>query len=175
RLERGATIYDVGCGGGLMTVMLANKFPASRFIGIDVLPTAIAVARQEATKSSTKNVEFQLMNANELPPDSADCIILNEVLHEIQMSERSSALKAIYDALRPGGLLFLVDVLVPENIFDYSQSEYVPGALCDFFEAPWGSKILTRPEFEKLIPQAGFSSPEYLECSDSLVVAYFLK
>lgn len=173
RLEGGAIVYDVGCGGGMMLLTMAEYFPASTFVGIDVLPTAIEVAREEATRMGIGDrVEFKLMNATELPEAAADVLIFNEVLHEIPPDERAEALKASRRALKPEGLLFVADALIPTDPSDYAQPGYLPAALCDFFEAPWGSKVATRAEFDELLSRAGFAAPEPLPFPDELFVAF---
>ncbi len=172
KLTNGATVYDVGCGGGLMSINLAEYFSRSTFIGIDVLPQAIEVAREEAIRlQAGNNLSFRVMNATQLPTGKADCVILNEVWHEIQPSQRLSALKAIRGALKQDGVLFVVEALVPEDPNEYVKSEYRPAALCDFVEAPWGSKMPTRSEFNALLTEAGFGEPKYIQSSDVVFAA----
>lgn len=175
-LNSGATVYDVGCGGGIMDIRLADAFPKSQFVGIDILPRAIEVAGELAKEMGAgDNLTFKPMDATKLPSGVADCIILNEVLHEIEPSQRLAALTAIRKALKPGGILFVVDALAPEIPADFTRPEFVPAALCDFFEAPWGSKMATRAEFKDLLFRAGFGEPEFMDFADELFVAYVVE
>lgn len=57
-LQRGIRILDVGCGRGLIILRLAELYPHSRFLGLDLSDEAIAFARGEATRRGRDNVEF---------------------------------------------------------------------------------------------------------------------
>src|SRR5690606_478043 len=58
RLERGgAVVLDAGCGRGKALLALAQRFPGSRFVGIDLSADAIAYARGEAAAAGVTNVE----------------------------------------------------------------------------------------------------------------------
>ena len=48
KLERGAKVADVGCGHGASTMIMAEAFPNSQFVGIDFHGASIAHAREHA-------------------------------------------------------------------------------------------------------------------------------
>ncbi|MGD9508726.1 MAG: class I SAM-dependent methyltransferase, partial [Geminicoccaceae bacterium] len=48
KLERGAKVADVGCGHGWSTVLMAQAFPNSQFVGFDFHPGSIEQARAHA-------------------------------------------------------------------------------------------------------------------------------
>src|SRR3954469_18283779 len=48
KLERGASVADVGCGHGASTILMAKAFPASKFTGFDYHEGSIATARERA-------------------------------------------------------------------------------------------------------------------------------
>src|SRR5947208_7261052 len=48
KLERGATVADVGCGHGASTILMAQSFPRSTFVGSDYHDGSIATARTRA-------------------------------------------------------------------------------------------------------------------------------
>ena len=50
KLEAGALVADVGCGHGASTILMAQAFPASRFVGIDYHADSIATARERAAR-----------------------------------------------------------------------------------------------------------------------------
>ena len=145
RLRNGMTVYDVGCGGGQFLCRLASQYPESRFVGVDALPLPIALAQQAArTSGVASNVEFKVMCASNLEKGVADLLILNEVLHEMDPGKRLAALNACRGAIRKDGSLFVLDIVAPETQSDYSRPEFMLSALVQFFESPWGSRLLTR-------------------------------
>ena len=48
RLRAGIDVADVGCGSGHAVNLMAQSFPASRFVGLDVSEPALAAARPKA-------------------------------------------------------------------------------------------------------------------------------
>jgi methylase of polypeptide subunit release factors len=50
RLKDGIRVLDVGCGRGRALNLLANRFPNSRFVGIDLSEEAIKFARDDAER-----------------------------------------------------------------------------------------------------------------------------
>lgn len=62
-LVRGSVVADIGCGHGLSTMLLADAFPASTFVGFDFHEPSISAARDVATKRSLPNVEFCVSGA----------------------------------------------------------------------------------------------------------------
>ena len=51
KLERGASVADVGCGHGASTLLMAQAFPASTFVGFDYHDASIATARERASQA----------------------------------------------------------------------------------------------------------------------------
>ena len=54
KLERGATVADVGCGHGASTVIMAQAFPNSTFTGFDYHEASIAAARERAIEAGVR-------------------------------------------------------------------------------------------------------------------------
>ena len=50
KLERGAKVADVGCGHGASTILMAQAFPRSRFVGFDYHDGSIETARASAPR-----------------------------------------------------------------------------------------------------------------------------
>lgn len=115
-IEPGETVLDIGCGGGIDSVMAAFKTgPSGRVVGLDVLPEMLERTKAAAHAAGLANVETLEgeMEAIPLPDDSVDHIISNGV---INLSPRKT--RVLYECarvLRPGGKFCVSDLTVDEN------------------------------------------------------------
>ena len=61
KLEHGAKVADVGCGHGISTLLMAEAWPNSEFVGFDFHPDSIAAAREHARAHGTNGrVRFEV-------------------------------------------------------------------------------------------------------------------
>ncbi|HYM13150.1 MAG TPA: methyltransferase domain-containing protein [Bryobacterales bacterium] len=103
RLERGASIADVGCGCGQSSVAMAKAFPKSKVFGIDYHGPSIERARQLAASNGLGNVEFLQAAAHQIPGDRKfDLICSFDCIHD--MVDPRGTLKAIRAALADDGV-----------------------------------------------------------------------
>jgi 2-polyprenyl-3-methyl-5-hydroxy-6-metoxy-1,4-benzoquinol methylase len=98
-LKPGGTVLDVGCGQGVLLRRLAGS-TYSRYVGIDISDSAIAVARQQRTERSTF---FAADCEAYSPAGEFDVIVFNEVLCCLRDPLRT--VERYASSLRPGGLL----------------------------------------------------------------------
>jgi SAM-dependent methyltransferase len=105
-LERGVDVLDVGCGVGRILCDVAQRYPRSRFLGIDLSVEAIADARREASGRRLKNVRFEERDGESLPVDAHfELAFAFGVIHRQPEPER--VLATIARALRPNGVLIM--------------------------------------------------------------------
>jgi ubiquinone/menaquinone biosynthesis C-methylase UbiE len=105
-LERGIDVLDVGCGAGRIVAELAQRFPRSRFLGVDLSAPAIADARREASARRLKNLRFDERDAAQLPADAHFGLALAfGVIH--RQPDPEQVLASIARALRPNGILIM--------------------------------------------------------------------
>jgi SAM-dependent methyltransferase len=105
-LTAGARVADLACGAGHALVLLAKAFPASTFTGIDLDPHGIERGRAEAAAAGVTNVTFELADIAKLDPARRfDVVFVFDALHD--QVDPAGVLRAIHDALVPGGTLFL--------------------------------------------------------------------
>jgi SAM-dependent methyltransferase len=105
RLQDGITVADVGCGFGASTVLLGQA--NSTFVGFDYHDASIAAARSRALQARvTENVTFQVAGAKDFP-GQYDLVCLFDCLHD--MGDPIGAARWVRAALRPGGVLLLVE------------------------------------------------------------------
>ncbi len=105
KLERGAKVADVGCGHGSSTVIMAEAFPNSEFIGFDFHDASIEEARIKAR--GLPNVRFETARAQDYPGGDFDLVTLFDALHD--MGDPVGAVRHIAGTLAPTGKVMLVE------------------------------------------------------------------
>ena len=126
-LEPGETVMDFGSGGGIDCFLAARAVgEQGRVIGVDMTPDMVALARKNAQTLGMSNVEFYLaeMEHTPVPDGSVDVIISNCVIN--LAPDKGAVFAEAFRVLRPGGRLFvsdmvLVDELPEEVVSDMSQ------------------------------------------------------
>jgi 2-polyprenyl-3-methyl-5-hydroxy-6-metoxy-1,4-benzoquinol methylase len=103
RLNKGATIADIGCGAGQSTVTMGKSFPKTQVLGIDYHAPSIERARKLAAKEGVKNVEFLQAAAHEIPNGKKyDLVCSFDCIHD--MVDPKATLKAIRNAMADDGV-----------------------------------------------------------------------
>jgi len=102
---RGASVLDVGCGGGLLSEALAGE--GAQVTAIDLAPDLLKIARLHGLESGAK-VDYQQMAVEALAaqaPATFDAITCMEMLEHVP--DPASVLDACATLLKPGGRLFV--------------------------------------------------------------------
>ena len=102
---RGASVLDVGCGGGLLSEALAGE--GARVTAIDLAPDLIRVAKLHRLESGIQ-VDYHLSSVEALAaeqPASFDAITCMEMLEHVP--DPGSVIAACASLLKPGGRLVL--------------------------------------------------------------------
>jgi 2-polyprenyl-3-methyl-5-hydroxy-6-metoxy-1,4-benzoquinol methylase len=105
KLERGARVADVGCGHGSSTLIMAEAFPNSQFVGFDFHDASVHEARLHAR--GIANVRFETARAQDFPGDGFDLVTLFDALHD--MGDPVGAVRHIAASLAPEGKVMLVE------------------------------------------------------------------
>jgi SAM-dependent methyltransferase len=115
RLEAGAWVADVGCGHGVSTVIMAEAFPNSTFVGSDPHEASIAAAHRGAKEAGVDDrVSFDVLAAADLPAEGYDLVCFFDALHD--MGDPVSAAAAARRALAPDGVLMVVEPRAGDDI-----------------------------------------------------------
>lgn len=94
-----ATVYDLGCGAGNVTRMLAQRWPKARIVGVDDSEAMLAQAAREAS-----GIVWQCRSIAEWTPEQpADVIYSNAALH--WLSAHEALFPRLMRQLAPGGVL----------------------------------------------------------------------
>lgn len=109
RLEAGARIADVGCGGAISTIAMAKAFPNSEFIGYDISMHALNRARNNINDAGLHNVKLHNAIDNPLPEDgSFDFITTFDVVHD--STHPDQLISAIHRSLKSDGTWLCADI-----------------------------------------------------------------
>ena len=128
----GETVLDHACGAGMDLLLAAQRSgPTGRAIGIDMTPAMVECTRAAADQAGmTDRVEVHQGFYEELPvPDvSVDVVISNGVLN--LAPDKDQVLAEIVRVLKPGGRLYLADVVVQHELTEEARNNPDLWAAC---------------------------------------------
>lgn len=109
-LELGAQVADIGAGTGLYTLLFAELIGVSGHVfAVDIEPLFLDLINQRTSDSGFENVTAVLGQEDDitLPENSIDIAFIADTYH--YFSDREAIMKTVYDALKPGGTLVMVE------------------------------------------------------------------
>ena len=117
RLKAGATVADVGCGHGASTLIMAQAYPASQFIGFDYHEPSIAHAREAARSAGLGDrVRFEIASAKTYPGSDYDLVTMFDCLHD--MGDPVGAAAHVRQSLRKQGSWMIVEPFANDRLED---------------------------------------------------------
>ncbi|TDW19244.1 class I SAM-dependent methyltransferase [Kribbella kalugense] len=117
KLERGATVADIGCGHGASTILMAEAFPQSTFIGSDYHQASIETARLRAAEAGLgERVSFEVAPANGFSGSGYDLVTTFDALHD--MGDPVGAARHVRESLAPDGTWMLVEPMAGDHVED---------------------------------------------------------
>lgn len=116
KLKKGAKVADVGCGHGASTMIMAEAFPKSSFIGYDFHQPSIDHASTMAAEAGISNVSFRAATAKNFPGDDYDLVCFFDCLHD--MGDPVGACKHVRQALKDDGTCMIVEPFAHDNLED---------------------------------------------------------
>ena len=117
KLERGATVADVGCGHGASTILMARSFPRSTFVGSDYHEGSIAVARERAEAAGVADrVRFEVAPATGYSGTGFDLVTMFDCLHD--MGDPVGAARHVKESLAADGTWMIVEPMAGDRVED---------------------------------------------------------
>lgn len=117
KLKSGARVADVGCGHGASTILMAQAYPASTFVGFDYHEGSIERARAGAVEAGVSDrVQFQIAKAKDYPGSDYDLVCIFDALHD--MGDPVGASRHIFSSLKPEGTWLLVEPFANDALSD---------------------------------------------------------
>jgi len=116
RLEAGAKVADVGCGHGASTVLMAQTYPNSTFIGYDYHAESVRVAAERAAEAGVPNAKFEVADATSYADKDFDLIAFFDCLHD--MADPVGVMQHTRAALKTDGIAMLVEPFANDRLQD---------------------------------------------------------
>ncbi len=183
RLQQGIDVADIGCGSGHAINLMAEAFPASRFVGFDVSDAGLATGAAEAERKGLTNVEFEKRDAATFDGSRQfDLITTFDAVHD--QARPDLVLQGIAQSLRPSGIYLCVDIaassVLAENLehplapFLYSIScmHCMTVSLADGgmgLGTMWGEQ-----KARQMLAEAGFTSVDLRQVDGDIVNNYYI-
>jgi demethylspheroidene O-methyltransferase len=168
RFDKHACLMDVGGGEGAFIAAAAAKYPGLNFKLFDLPAVAARAESRMAAVGLTARVSVQGGSFRDQPlPRGADVISLVRVLHDHDDPIAAHLLRAIYDALPPGGRL-----VIAEPMAGVAGAEKIGGAYFGFYLLAMGTgRARTGAEIGALLATAGFGAPRPLRTGQPMLVS----
>ncbi|MGZ6779778.1 MAG: class I SAM-dependent methyltransferase, partial [Mycobacterium sp.] len=183
RLRAGADVADIGCGSGHAVNVMAQAFPASTFTGIDFSDEGLSAGRGEAQRLGLTNATFVARDVAALDmTDAYDLVTTFDAIHD--QAHPARVLEAIHRALRPGGVLLMVDIKASSNVEDnrgvpLATYKYTVSTLhCMSVSLALGGEglgtVWGRQLAESMLADAGFTDVTVVERESDPINNYYI-
>ena len=117
KLESGALVADVGCGHGASTILMAEAFPKSEFVGFDYHQESVEQARRAASEAGLDGrVSFEVAPAKQYPGDGYDFVAMFDCLHD--MGDPVGASSHVLETLDEDGAWMIVEPFANDRLED---------------------------------------------------------
>jgi SAM-dependent methyltransferase len=117
KLQRGAKVADVGCGHGASTIVMAEAFPNSEFVGFDYHEASIERAREAAaTAGVSDRISFAVASAKDYPGSGYDLVCVFDCLHD--MGDPVGASAHVLKTLAADGTWMIVEPFANDRVED---------------------------------------------------------
>lgn len=150
-VKPGETVLDLGSGAGIDAFLASREVGAEgRVIGVDMTPSMVTRARENAAKGGYRNVEFRLGEIENLPvaDASVDVIISNCVIN--LSADKARVIREAHRVLNPGGRFAVSDVVLRGNLPEPVLRSVGLWTACV-------SGALHEDEYRRLLLAAGFT------------------
>ena len=112
----GSTVLDVAAGAGGQTLAAARRAGQDgRVVATDISPTILTYAAKQAAEAGLTNVETVEADGEALGEVGGGFDAVISRLGLIYLPDQATALRGMYDALRPGGKVSVIGYTTPDR------------------------------------------------------------
>jgi 2-polyprenyl-3-methyl-5-hydroxy-6-metoxy-1,4-benzoquinol methylase len=117
KLKAGARVADVGCGHGASTILMAQAYPKSTFVGFDYHQPSVEHARRKASDAGVSDrVSFEVAKAKDYSGNDYDLVAFFDSLHD--MGDPVGAANHVLGTLKPDGTWMIVEPFANDKVED---------------------------------------------------------
>jgi ubiquinone/menaquinone biosynthesis C-methylase UbiE len=117
KLTAGAKVADLGCGLGASTVLMAQAYEASTFVGSDYHARSIELAEKRASEAGViDRVSFEVAGAADFTGTGYDLVTTFDCLHD--MGDPLATAKHVREAIAPDGTWLVVEPFAGDSVSD---------------------------------------------------------
>jgi SAM-dependent methyltransferase len=122
-LENGATVIDIGSGGGMDCLLAAKQVgPKGTVVGIDMTDAMLERSGGAARAAGLANVRFEKADMTRLPlaDDSVDVVISNGVIN--LATDKEAVFAELFRVVKPGGRLQFADIIMKSELSEDARN-----------------------------------------------------
>ncbi|MFM0075909.1 class I SAM-dependent methyltransferase [Paraburkholderia sediminicola] len=117
KLVSGASVADVGCGHGVSTIIMAQAYPNSTFVGFDYHEASTQRARELAASAGVADrVRFEVACARDFPGHDYDLVAVFDCLHDV--GDPIGASRHVRESMKPDGTWLIVEPFANDSLED---------------------------------------------------------
>ena len=109
QLSKSDQVADIGAGSGYFSFRISPLVPQGKVHAVDISPQMLGIIRAKKAKGNFENVlpvQSTIKNTT-LAKNSIDCALIVDAYHEFSYPHEMA--ESIFDALKPGGKLILIE------------------------------------------------------------------
>ncbi|MFB0501269.1 MAG: arsenite methyltransferase [Candidatus Bathyarchaeia archaeon] len=168
-LKEGEVVLDLGSGGGIDAFLAAKKVgPEGKVIGVDMTEEMIQLAKENAERMKTENVEFRLGEIENLPVEdgAVDILISNCVIN--LSPDKDKVFSEAFRVLRPRGRMLISDIVTQGELPEEIRENLEMWAACV-------AGALDEKDYLQKIMNAGFEKVEVIAKNDFMGMVSSIK
>lgn len=124
KMKSGIEVCDLGCAEGIALILMAEAFPQSNFLGMDISEEAIEKAAASAGKKGLKNARFIKIDAADLKDNrefrySFDYVTAFDAIHD--QTRPLESLHGIHSILKTGGCFSMIDIAASTHLLQNKE------------------------------------------------------